>query len=456
MDSSDLRRLPRMDRLLAQPALADSGLPRSILHQAADEELSALRAGPGPVPESSELIRSILRRAVSACKSSLTPVVNATGIVLHTNLGRAPLAGAAVEAMTGAAGYCALEYDLEGRRRGDRTARVEALLCQLTGAEGAAVANNNAAAVLLSLAALAGGKGVALSRGELVEIGGSFRMPDIMAQSGAHLVEVGTTNRTRQSDYRAVVESGEAQFLLKVHTSNYKVVGFTQEASLSELVGLGRAYGCPVLYDLGAGLLLPPRQLGLPEGTPSASESIRAGTDLICFSGDKLLGGPQAGILLGRKWAVDAVKAHPLMRALRPDKATLAALEATLQLYQDPDTARREVPVLAMLSATQTELRPRAQALARRLEELCGDACALSVEDGFSEAGGGALPGVKLPTALVTLSPRDRTAEELDAALRSSVPPVVALLRRGRVTMDMRTLRPGDEEAVCHAVEQSL
>lgn len=456
MDPAQLRKLPKMDLLLALPVLEDSGLPRGLLRRAASEELDALRKGEGSAPGMDALAQAVLRRALRAMEPGLTRVVNATGVVLHTNLGRAPLAEAARAAWGGAAGYCDLEYDLDTGCRGIRGGGVSALLRDLTGAEDAAVVNNNAAAVLLALTALAVGKGVALSRGELVEIGGSFRLPDIMARSGAELVEVGTTNRTRPADYRAAAEGGKAQLLLKVHTSNYRVVGYTQEVSLSELVGLGRAYGMPVLYDLGAGLLLPPRLLGLPEGTPSVAESLRAGADLVCFSGDKLLGGPQAGILAGRTWAVEAVRKHPLFRALRPAKGTLAALDATLRLYQDPAAARRAIPVLSMLSAEPKELSARAEALAQTLRAACGPRCAVAVESGESEAGGGALPGVAFPTSLVTLAPRDRTPEALEAALRAAPVPVAALLRHGKVAVDVRTLRPGDDEALCRAVSEGL
>lgn len=452
MDPDQLRKLPKMDLLLALPALEDSGLPRGVLRRAASEELDALRGGSGSVPAMETLAQSVLHRALRAMEPGLARVVNATGVVLHTNLGRAPLAEAAMNAWAGAAGYCDLEYDLGTGHRGGRGRALPALLRDLTGAEDAAVVNNNAAAILLALTALAAGKGVAISRGEMVEIGGSFRLPDIMAQSGAKLAEVGTTNRTRPADYRSAVEEGKAQVLLKVHTSNYRVVGYTQEVSLAELVGLGRAYGLPVLYDLGAGLLLPPRQFGLPKGAASVAESLRAGADLVCFSGDKLLGGPQAGILAGRKWAVDAVRNHPLFRALRPDKGTLAALDATLRLYQDPEEARRAIPVLSMLSADPEALACRAEALAQALRADCGGRCAVSVVAGESEAGGGALPGVVFPTSLVTLVPRDVTPEVLEAALRAAPVPVVALLRHGRVALDVRTLRPGDDEAVCRAV----
>ena len=456
MDPAQLRKLPKMDLLLALPVLEDSGLPRGCSAGPHRRNWTPSGRERALHPVWMPWRRRCSDWALRAMEPGLTRMVNATGVVLHTNLGRAPLAEAARAAWGGAAGYCDLEYDLDTGCRGIRGGGVSALLRDLTGAEDAAVVNNNAAAVLLALTALAAGKGVALSRGELVEIGGSFRLPDIMARSGAELVEVGTTNRTRPADYRAAAEGGKAQLLLKVHTSNYRVVGYTQEVSLSELVGLGRAYGMPVLYDLGAGLLLPPRLLGLPEGTPSVAESLRAGADLVCFSGDKLLGGPQAGILAGRTWAVEAVRKHPLFRALRPDKGTLAALDATLRLYQDPAAARRAIPVLSMLSAEPKELSARAEALAQTLRAACGPRCAVAVESGESEAGGGALPGVAFPTSLVTLAPRDRTPEALEAALRAAPVPVAALLRHGKVAVDVRTLRPGDDEALCRAVSEGL
>ena len=455
MDQIMLSKLPKVDVLLALPALADSGIPRYVLKQAIRAQLDELREGPGGLPGEDALLAAILRRAGEALRVHPRRVVNATGVVLHTNLGRAPLSPAAVAAMEASAGYCDLEYDAAQGRRGDRGEEVSALLRTLTGAEDALVVGNNAAAVLLLLSALGKEKGVALSRGELVEIGGSFRMPDVMAQSGAVLVEVGTTNRTRQTDYRAVIEDGSAQLLLKVHTSNYKIVGFTEEASLAELVGLGRGYNLPVLYDLGSGQLLPSAQLGLPPG-PSVAESVRAGATVVTFSGDKLLGGPQAGILVGRHWAVDAARRHPLFRALRPDKSTLAALEATLRLYADPQSARREIPVLSMLSATAEELKPWAEALAARLKKVCGRRCAVAVTAGESEAGGGSLPGVTLPTWLVTLSPSAVTPEALEAALRAAETPVVACLRRGTVQFDVRTVGGDDAEALCAAVGAAL
>jgi len=446
-----------MDVLLADPALTSAGLPRSSLRRAAAAELDALRESDSAAPDTGVIVRAILRRALAERQVSLTRVVNATGVVLHPSLGRAPLCESATQAMTGASGYCALEYDVDtGRRATARAGAVEALLRDLTGAGGALVVNNNAAAVYLALTALAAGKGVALSRGELVEIGGGFRMTDIMLHSGCTLVEVGATNRTCQADYRAALEHGGVQFLLKVHTSNFKMTGYTQETSLAELVGLGRAYGFPVLYDLGSGPLLPARRLGLCVDCPSVSEAVHSGADLVCFSGDKLLGGPQTGILLGRSWAIEAIKKHPLVRALRPGKAALAALEATLRLYRDPEEARRTIPVLAMLSASPEELRARAEKLCARLERACGKLCAVAVEEGTGEAGGGALPGAELPTALVSLSPAGQTAGDLAAALRLCDTPVVALLRQDRVLLDVRTLRPGDSALLIQALKSAL
>ncbi|MGJ0801691.1 L-seryl-tRNA(Sec) selenium transferase, partial [Flavonifractor plautii] len=356
-----LRALPKMDLLLARPALAGSPLPYALRRQAArqvlDEYRAALRAGAlSAVPGLDELEQSVLRRGAELARPALGRVINATGVVLHTNLGRAPLSPRAAAAVGEAArGYSNLEYDLSARRRGRRGAAVESLLCALTGAEAALVVNNNAAAVFLLLSALAAGRGVAISRGELVEIGGGFRVPDILARSGARLVEVGTTNKTRPADYAAALDAGEAQVLLKVHPSNFRVVGFTQAVSLPELGALARERGVPLFCDLGSAA----------PGSPELAEAV-AWADVCCFSGDKLLGGPQAGILLGKAEPLGRLRADPLSRALRPGKLALAALEATLLDWRD-GTA---VPVSAMLSAPPEELRRRAEALAEALSPL--------------------------------------------------------------------------------------
>ena len=426
-----LRALPKMDLLLARPALAGSPLPYALRRQAArqvlDEYRAALRAGAlSAVPGLDELEQSVLRRGAELSRPALGRVINATGVVLHTNLGRAPLSPRAAAAVGEAArGYSNLEYDLSARRRGRRGAAVEALLCALTGAEAALVVNNNAAAVLLMLCVLAAGKGVALSRGELVEIGGGLRGPDILARSGARLVEVGTTNKTRPADYAAALDAGEAQVLLKVHPSNFRVVGFTQAVSLPELGAL--ASGAPD----GDG--------PWPPDYPTAAGTAGL-ADVMCFSGDKLLGGPQAGILLGKAEQLGRLRADPLFRALRPGKLALAALEATLLDWRD-GTA---VPVSAMLSAPPEELRRRAEALAEALSPL--HPC--TAVETAGEVGGGARPGESLPAWAAALEP----AEALEAHLRAWRVPILGRIHRGKLLLDVRTLLPGDEAEIAAAL----
>ena len=387
MRGSPLSQLPRMDTLLASPALAESGLPRVLqkagVNQILDELRRRLQGGECvELPSADVLAQRAKQAAEELARPGLRRVINATGVALHTNLGRAPLSRRAVEAVVGAAaGYSNLEYDLSAGKRGSRTARVEELLRQLTGAEGAFAVNNNAAAVLLMLSVLTPGLGIAISRGELVEIGGSFRVPDVMARGGARLVEVGTTNKTRLSDYAAALDSGEAQALLKVHPSNFKVVGFTQTVEVEELAGLARQRGVPLLCDLGSGALAPGPW---PADYPTV-ERWAALADVVSFSGDKLLGGPQAGILVGKEEPIRRLKADPLARALRLDKLSLAALEATLLDWRDGG----EIPVCSMLAAQPSDLRRRAEDLAARLSPVCP---CVPVETA-GEAGGGALPG---------------------------------------------------------------
>ena len=435
MNPELLRRLPKMDLLLARPALAEHPLPYPVKRQAARQVLDdcrrALREGAlAYVPGPEELEGAVLRLAERLSRPALGRVINATGIVLHTNLGRAPLSRRAAEAVGQAArGYSNLEYDLPNRRRGRRGEAAEGLLCSLTGAEGALAVNNNAAAVFLLLSALAAGQGVAISRGELVEIGGGFRVPDILARSGARLVEVGTTNKTRPADYAAALERGEAQVLLKVHPSNFQVVGFTQSASLPELGELARAHGVPLFCDLGAAA----------PGSPELKEAV-AWADAVCFSGDKLLGGPQAGILLGKAELIGRLRADPLARALRIDKLSLAALEGTLLDWRDGEA----VPATAMLSAAPAELKGRAEALAAVLAPLCP--CRVVKTQG--EAGGGANPGEALPAWAVALEP----AGELEAFLRGWQVPILGRIHRGKLLLDVRTLLPGDEEEIAAAL----
>ena len=437
MNRQLLQRLPKMDVLLAHPAIASAQeeLPYYALKEAARTALEELRRGilDGTVevlPDLDTLAAQTTARARASCRPHLRAVINGTGVVLHTNLGRAPLGEEAARAVYEAArGYSNLEYDLSARRRGRRGAAVESLLCALTGAAAALVVNNNAAAVFLLLSALAAGRGVAISRGELVEIGGGFRVPDILARSGARLVEVGTTNKTRPADYAAALDAGEAQVLLKVHPSNFRVVGFTQAVSLPELGALARKRGVPLFCDLGSAA----------PGSPELAEAV-AWADVCCFSGDKLLGGPQAGILLGKAEQLGRLRADPLFRALRPGKLALAALEATLLDWRD-GTA---VPVSAMLSAPPEELRRRAEALAEALSPL--HPCTAVETQG--EVGGGARPGESLPAWAAALEP----AEALEAHLRAWRVPILGRIHRGKLLLDVRTLLPGDEAEIAAAL----
>ncbi|MDR5710322.1 MAG: L-seryl-tRNA(Sec) selenium transferase, partial [Armatimonadota bacterium] len=368
-----LRQLPSVDRLLAAVQERDAlrGTGRTVLLRAVREVLEerrqALRAGLAHTVDILDLVEAVELRVRVENRPSLQRVLNATGVLLHTNLGRAPLAEEAQEAVLRAAGSCNLELDLGSGSRGSRLDHVVGLLQRITGAESAVVVNNNAAAVLLALSALAAGREVVVARSEQVEIGGSFRMPDVMRAAGVRLVEVGTTNRVRLSDYESAVGPDTA-LILKVHRSNFRLVGFVSDVSPRELVALGRAAAVPVVYDLGSGALVDLRDRGLPY-EPTVQEAVRDGCDLVLFSGDKLLGGPQAGVGVGREALVHRMRTHPLYRAVRADKLDLAALEATLRLYLDPETAWKRVPVLRMLSAGEEELRARAEGLARSLSD---------------------------------------------------------------------------------------
>ncbi|GAV32241.1 selenocysteinyl-tRNA(Sec) synthase [Coriobacteriaceae bacterium EMTCatB1] len=452
-----LRSLPKVNRLLERDdlkALAEV-YPRVLVADAVRETLDALREEirAGGEPDVSEHAVAARAAALAERKArrSLRRVVNATGIVVHTNLGRSCLAKAAVDAVAEVSGaYSTLEYDVEAGERGSRHVHVEELICRLTGAEAAMAVNNNAAAVLLSLAGLARGKRAIVSRGQLVEIGGSFRVPDVMRESGAVMVEVGTTNKTHLRDYENAI-TPDTGLLLKVHTSNYRVVGFTQEVSLEELVELGARHGVPVMEDQGSGVLVDLREWGLPY-EPTIGESVAAGADVVTCSGDKLLGGPQAGIIAGKWHVVQALKKHPMARAVRLDKMTLAALEVTLRLYLDPDRARREIPTLRMLSASVEEMRERAERFAARITEACGDAYAAGTAPDVSRAGGGALPMADIPTVVTTVVPSRMSVAELEARLRCGEPPIVARISDERLLLDPRTLLDGDEEAIVSAL----
>jgi len=425
-----LRSLPSVDRVLADPRLAD--VPRALSLPAArvalDRARDEIRAGHDP----GDAVELTLAELAAAATPSLRRVINATGVLVHTNLGRAPLAPAALERVAEVGGgYSNLEYDLAEGARGSRQDHLAGLLRRITGAESALVVNNNAAAVLLALAALAEGKEVLVSRGELIEIGDGFRIPEVLARSGARLVEVGATNRTRTADYERAL-GPETGLVLRVHQSNFRVVGFTEQPSLAELAGVARAARVPLVDDLGSGALVPVGD----EPTPAAS--LAAGADLVCFSGDKLLGGPQAGIVAGRADLVERLRRHPLQRALRADKLTLAALEGTLQLALDPERARREIPVLAFLDEPSDHVRSRAE----RLAALVGG----EVEETVARVGGGALPLTELPSFACAVE------EALYEPLRLGEPPVVGIVRDGRLLLDVRAIVDGEVDAVAAAV----
>jgi L-seryl-tRNA(Ser) seleniumtransferase len=448
-DRARLAALPKVDEVLRRPELEASALPRWALADATraaiDERRRAILDGrEGGVEVASE---DVLARARALLRPSLRPVINATGVVLHTNLGRAPLAGPALARLVEVArGYSNLEYVVDEKARGSRHDHLQELLVRLCGAEAAAVVNNNAAAVMLALAALASGREVIVSRGELIEIGGSFRVPDVMRQSGAVLVEVGTTNKTHRRDYAAAIGPATG-LLMKVHRSNFAVVGFTAEVSTEELAELGRERGLPVMVDLGSGALIDPGGFGLPP-EPTVSSHVAAGAQLVTFSGDKLLGGPQAGVLVGSAAVIERVKKHPLMRALRPDKLTLAALEATLELYRD-GRAMGEVPALRMLAARPEELRARAEA-------LVAAAGAGEVVEVASAVGGGALPTAAPASFAVALARPRRGADDLERALREGDPPVIARIAGDRLLVDVRTVADSELPALARAIAAAM
>ncbi len=437
-----LRELPSVDRLLVQSPELIREYGRPLTTQVIRAVLAEARAGAPDTPPSPDHLLAETRQRLAALTSpSLQAVINATGVILHTNLGRAPLSRAALAQMEAVArGYSSLEYDVARGERGSRADHAESTLLTLTGAEAALVVNNNAAALLLALTALAKGKRVAISRGQLVEIGGGFRVPDVMKQSGAKLMEVGSTNRTHLADFSAAVEAGAA-LILRAHPSNFKIVGFTSEPPLAELCGLG----VPVVDDLGSGALLDTAAYGLAH-EPTVQESLAAGAALVTFSGDKLLGGPQAGLIVGRRDLVTKLKRHPLARALRADKLCLAALNATL-LHYARDEAEREIPVWRMLALPLAELEARARAWAERLG-------AGAVVAGESTVGGGSLPGESVPTRLLALDVKKPNA--LAARLRAQTPPIVARVAESQLLLDPRTVAPEDEPALLRGLRRAL
>jgi L-seryl-tRNA(Ser) seleniumtransferase len=416
-----LRSLPSVDKLAIAVARATLAERRAELLGGAEDEVD------------------LLARAHDRLRPSLRRVLNATGVVVHTNLGRAPLARAARQAVARTArGYSNLELDLSTGARGSRHVHVERLLCELTGAEGALAVNNCAAAVLLAAAALAGGgRELVVSRGQLIEIGGAFRIPEVVMQAGARLIEVGTTNRTRLGDYTAAI-GPQTGALLRAHASNFRMIGFVEQVEIEPLCSLG----VPVIDDVGSGVLAD--ELKLLAEEPPVRRSVRAGVALVCFSGDKLLGGPQAGVIVGQRAAIEAARVHPLARAVRIDKLSLAALEATLALYHDPELARRELPVLAMLTASEAELDRRARVLAR--------ATGGEVVASTARVGGGALPLLELPGPAVALDAGPAGIDALAATLRTGEPAVIGRIHQGRLLLDPRTLTDGEAEEAASAV----
>ena len=451
---TDFRIIPSVEQLRQREAMRalETRYGRAALVDALRAETGTLRdrLGSGQIAAVTltdavdAIERGVESRLRAAMRPSLTRVINATGVVIHTNLGRAPLSDAALARITAVArGYTNLEYDLERGTRGRRDVHAERLISRLTGADAAVVVNNNAAATMLILAALAAGREVIVSRGELVEIGGGFRVPDVMAQSGAQLREVGTTNRTRAADYAAAITERTA-LILRVHPSNFRIVGFASRPAIGELVVLGRRFGIPVAEDLGSGWLGWPDMSGSPAALrdePVVSESIESGVDVVCFSGDKLLGGPQAGIIAGQREPLERIRRHPLMRALRVDKLTYAALESTLEEHA-VGQGHEGIPVQRMLMMPLEEIERRAAALARALD---GSGWRTRVVDGVSTIGGGSAPGAELPTRLVELSAGGLTADPIERHLRAQDPPVIARIVNDRVVLDLRTVLPGED-----------
>ena len=437
---ADLRTLPSVDRILQEPAArelaarAGRDVAVAAVRRALEERRRAGIAG----DDRDAAAAAIAQEALDREAPHLRPVVNATGVIVHTNLGRAPLAREALAAATAiAGGYANLELDLETGGRGSRQDAVAPLIASLTGAEAGLAVSNNAAALVLVLSALAAGRDVLVSRGQLVEIGDGFRIPDILAASGARLVEVGSTNRTSAADYERAI-SAETALLLRVHPSNYRIVGFTEEVDTATLAEIGGRHGLPVLDDLGSGLLAPDPVFA---GEPDARAAIAAGATLVCFSGDKLLGGPQSGIIAGTREAVDRVRRHPLARAVRIGKLAAAALEETLRLHRDPVRARAAIPVLRMAHEPAAEVRARAERLAAAIGG--------EVADTESRVGGGSMPALALPSSAAALpDPRG----ELHAALRAGVPPVIGRVEAGRLLLDARTLTDDDVAVVAAAV----
>ena len=456
------RKLPSVNQLLESPQLKQmvETVNHSVVVDGVRSFLDDLReqvsteSGEVSIPTPSEIADKIANWLKTEEKPYLRPVINGTGIILHTGLGRAPLAKSAIESVQRISeGYASVEVDVRTGERGQRIKSVEKLLCELTGAEAAAVVNNNAAATMLALSALAEGQEVIVSRGQLIEIGGSYRLPDVMECSGAKLREVGTTNKTHLFDYQRAINE-ETGALLKVHPSNFEVVGFTKTVSTKEMVTLAAEHGLPVIDDVGSGALIDFSEFGLMD-EPVVSQSIKDGADVVLFSGDKLIGGPQCGIIIGKKKYIDTILSNPLMRAMRVDKMTLAALSATLRIYRDEDRARTEIPILRMLSMPKENLKLRAEKVVAQLSHLAELETCEAVE-ADSMLGGGSLPTQKLSTWCVALTPKTHSVDRLSAGLRNSEPGVIGRVQKERYYLDMRTVQPSQDAGLVEAVEGYL
>ena len=456
------RKIHAVDRLLDVPHLieAASAYPRSLILKGIHEVLDEIRQGiakdeiEDPSYLSTERVsEKVVERIGLLAQSSLRAVINATGVVVHTNLGRSILSERVLRRFKPlSGGYSNLEYNLNQGKRGSRYVHVEGILKELTSAEGAIVVNNNAGAVLLSLETLAKGREAIVSRGELVEKGGSFRMPDVMRKSGVKMVEVGTTNKTHLRDYEEAINP-ETALLVRVHRSNFQIVGFTEEVDASQLVKLGNKYGIPVMEDLGSGCLIDFSKYGIPK-EPTVQEALANGVDLLTFSGDKLLGGPQAGIILGRRDLIDAIKNNPMTRALRIDKLTLLALEETLNMYRDEKVAVEEIPTLRMICEPYEALKAKVRRLARMIGKLESPNFALDQKDGISRVGGGSFPLLELPSRLLCLLPGTLSAHQIEEWFRSFTPPIIVRVEKDQVLLDVRTVQEEELKTVAQAIKE--
>ena len=461
MQTNPLRHLPSVNELLESPHLKNlvdkvshnvvvtevrsflDGIRTDIQHKAADMN----------IPTPTEMAEHIANWIVTDQQPKLRPVINATGILLHTGLGRAPLAKEALDEIQAiAAGYASVEVDLETGERSQRVQSVERLILEIVGGEAAVVVNNNAGATLLTLAALAEDKEVIVSRGHLVEIGGSYRLPDVMEASHARLREVGTTNKTRIGDFQNAINELTGA-VMSVHTSNYVIAGFAEQPTLAELVQLGRSHKLPVIHDIGSGALVDFSKYGLP-GEPLPSDSLQEGADVVLFSGDKLLGGPQCGIVVGKKQLIAKIAKHPLSRALRVDKVTLAALAATLKLYRDPERAENAIPLLGMLNTSMDNLRNRAERLAPQIKELPNIESADVVES-VTYLGGGTVPTQQLPTVCIAISPQGVQIDDLAGRLRVGDPAVFGRIHQGRLYLDLRSVLPNQDLQLLDALKKT-